>query len=696
MFLLEKELSCMQNQEVLSNLRKQIVRRSICYCEPVQAIAGETNTWTFIYTTSVALPKGTKLKFDLMGKGREIDWEIPTSNLKKTKNVIFARLDNGKILQAKEIEVQDSIAPVFEFVLPSEMALGSNFTVVVGSPKSDPATYKSNGTRGQTNAQRRRSFFLYIDPTGKGRYDESEVFSMDVRGSTLQHIRILTPSFVARNKRFDVIVRFEDQFGNLTSAAPEDTLVELSYENLRENLKWKLFVPETGFISLPNLYFNEAGIYTICLENLKTKEIFRSPPIKCFSDNSKHLFWGLLHGESERIDSTENIESCLRHFRDERAFNFYASSPFESQEETPNEIWKLILQNLTEFDEADRFTTLVGFQYSGEPSKEGVRHFIYNKDNKTILRKKDPKYNSLSKIYKSFNPKEMISIPSFTMGKGYEFDFKNFEPDFERVVEIYNAWGSSECSKKEGNTRPITGSSKAGVAESAEGSIQKALLQNCRFGFVAGGLDDRGIYDDFFESDQVQYSPGITAIISSEHSKASIMEALYNRSCYATTGERIIVGLYLAGLPMGTETSTAVKHGLMVNRHLSGYVAGTTALAQVEIIRNGKVIKTFKGDGYSMNFTFDDMTPLDKVVIDAKDKKPPFVYYYLKVIQEDGHMAWSSPIWVDYVPLVLKKPDKKPTVLKPIKKDEFLLDEDLEGDDFDDEDDEDFIDEDEV
>ena len=33
----------------------------------------------------------------------------------------------------------------------------------------------------------------------------------------LSNIRILTPSFVAKNKRFDVIVRFEDEFGNLTN-----------------------------------------------------------------------------------------------------------------------------------------------------------------------------------------------------------------------------------------------------------------------------------------------------------------------------------------------------------------------------------------------------------------------------------------------------------------------------------------------
>lgn len=655
------------------------MRRSICYCEPSLCRAGETNTWKFTYTSAVSLPKGTRLKFDLMSKGRDIDWEIPSSNLKKSNNVIFAKLENGKILQAKEIEIPESFTPQYEFILPSELEAGSTFTIIVGSSKEQEA--KKNGTRAQTNAQRRRGFLLYVDPTGKGNYDEPEVFSMDVRGSSLSSIRILTPSFVARNKRFDVIVRFEDEFGNLTNDAPDETLVELSHEHLRENLNWKLFVPETGFIALPNLYFNEPGFYTIKLVNTFTKEIFQSSPIKCFSENNKNLFWGLLHGESERIDSTENIESCLRHFRDEKAFNFFAASPFENQEETSNDVWKMISQNITEFDEPDRFSTFLGFQYQGNPGEEGVRQILYSKDNKQILRKKDQKYSSLKKLYKSFSPKEIISIPSFTMGEGFEYDFEEFDPEYERVVEIYNAWGSSENTKKDGNLRPIQTTGKKGVQESAEGSIQKALQRNCRFGFVAGGLDDRGIYMDFFEGDQVQYSPGLTAIIAPEHTKASIAEALYNRSCYATTGERIIVGLYLAGLPMGSEISTANKHGLLINRHLSGYAAGTTMIKAVQIIRNGKVIKTFEPNSYNINFTYDDMTPLEKITIDAKDKKPPFIYYYLRVIQEDGHIAWSSPIWVDYVPTA---PTRKASAVKPSKTTKKPLD--LEEEDIEDED----------
>ncbi|MBN9378795.1 MAG: DUF3604 domain-containing protein [Chlamydiales bacterium 38-26] len=664
------------------------MRRSICYCEPAIAQAGQVNTWKFIYTSASNLPKGTRLKFDMLSKGRDIDWEIPSANLKKTSNVIYAELDNGKVIPAKEVMATDNFTPDFEFILPAALEAGSNFTIVVGSPDEKKAD--KNGNRAQTNSQRRRAFNLYVDPSGKGHYVEPEVFSLDIKGNTLHSIRVVAPSYVTRNKRFDVIVRFEDQYGNLTSDAPEDTLIELSYEHLRENLNWKLFVPETGFIALPNLYFNEPGIYTIRLLNTYTKEVFQSPPIKCFADNSKSVFWGILHGESERIDSTENIESCLRHFRDDKGMNYFGASPFENQEETSNEMWKSISQNILEFDENDRFTTFLGTQWVGTPGDEGVRQVVFLKDHKQPLRKKDTKYSSLKKIYKSFSPKEIISIPTFTMGKGYEFDFSNFDPDYERVVEIYNAWGSSECTKKEGNLRPIQINGKVGVQESLEGSIQKALMNNCRFGFVAGGLDDRGIYAPFFEGDQVQYSPGMTAIIANEHTRASLAEALYNRSCYATTGERIIVGLYIAGSPMGSEISTAQKHGLNINRHISGFVAGTTHLKSVEIIRNGKVLKAFKPEGYSLDFTFDDMTPLDKVTLSTKDKSPPFVFYYLRVVQEDGHMAWSSPIWVDYIPGAPKRAASK--VTKPVAKVEPVkdLNEDEEEDDYDfDEDDED-------
>lgn len=629
------------------------MRRSICFTEPTTAIAGERKTWRFIVTPSVTLPKGTLLKFDIGGRGRVIDWEIPSPTSKNHSNMIWAEIEGGKTLQPKAVTVPQSVVPQFEFILPAEVPVGKKITIVVGCPDSE--NEEKCGNLSQLTIQRRRPFYLYIDPTGKRQYSDPEIFTIDIKGNVLHTIRILAPSIAVKNKRFDVILRFEDRFGNLTNNAPEDTLIEFTHENLRDSLKWRLFLPETGFIALPNLYFNEPGVYAIHLKNLKTGEEFRSSPIKCFANETKNLFWGTLHGESERFDSGENIENCLRHFRDEKSLNFFGCSVPESVEETSNETWKKICEQVAEFDEDDRFCALLGQQYCGEPKTEGLRVFVYNKDDRPILRRKDARCSSLKKAYKLFSAKEALSIPSFTMSHTMPYDFADFSAEHERLAEIYNAWGCSERAAKEGNAFPIVSPSKKGIHETAEGALLKALIKNRRFGFVAGGLDDRSVFASLYDTDQKQYPPGLTGVLCDRLTRPNIFEALYNRYCYATTGERIVVGLFLAGLPMGSELSTAQKPGLHINRHLSGFVAGTAKLKKVELIRNGEVIQTFESETNFLDFTYDDMEDLTKVSLKAPDTAALFAFYYLRVTQEDGHMAWASPIWVDCLPRQVKK-----------------------------------------
>ncbi len=610
------------------------MRRSICTCDPHTVIAGSLGNYRFSYTTANDLPKGTKFIFEIQSEGKPTDWAIPESNIKKKSNIIWAEVANKKI-QAKNIDIDK-----FEFTSSQNLRAGDNFVICLGSPDNDP----KKGNLSQKYVQRKKLFNLHIITKEK---KETEVFHLDVKGNALKFLKIITPSYVSRNKRFDVIVRFEDEFGNLTNNAPEDTLIELSYKHLRENLSWKLFIPETGFITLPSLYFNEAGVYKIQLKNLKTNQTYYSSPIKCFQDSDLNLFWGLLHGESQRYDTTKNIDSCLRHFRDDKAISFYATSYFDTEKETPNDLWKKASVNTSEFNEDDRFTVFLGVQWKGDVKEEGLRQFIFAKDNKPILRKDDLKSNSLTKIYKTYTPKDLISIPCFTMGKETLYDFKNFNEDYERIVEIYNAWGCSECTEKENNLRPIKGSKKTELGVE-EGSIQKALLKGCRFGFVAGGLDDRGVYSSFYDSDQKQYSPGLTGIIAKNHTRDAMFQALYNRSCYATTGAKIIVGLYIAEQPIGSELSTFEKPGLVYNRFISGFVIGTQKITKVEILRNNEVINTMRPDTDTFEFSFDDFENITKISIKLKEDKPPFIYYYLRAYQEDGHIAWSSPIWVDY------------------------------------------------
>lgn len=637
-----------------------MMRRAICLSEPAFALAGQPNTWRFVFTTASAIPAKAKVKFDLQSQGRSCDWQIPEVEARGGKNIIWLELESGKTVKASTVEKQPA---QFEFVLPSELETGKSFTICLGTPHQDKTD--THGNRAQTFAERRRAFQLYIDPKGKGDYKDPENFLLDIKGGMLKNICLVAPSKVYKNQRFDIVVRFEDAFGNLTGRCEEGTLIELSYDQLRDNLNWKLFAPETGFISLPNLYLNEPGLYIFKLKNLKTGEVFKSTPIMCHTDENESLYWGQLHNLSLRFNEKDQIESTLRSFRDDASLQFFATSAPEHEEETPNDIWKLISTCIAEFNEEDRFTTIPGITYFGEGGEEGCRQFIFSKDSRQIPRKKDLKSSNFKKIYKAHNPKEFISIPMMTSLKGYSFDFENFHPDYERVVEIYNSWGSHEMIAKDGNEFPLQSSKKKTKIEDIEGTLIRALNKNCRFGFVAGGRDDRAIFANLVDNEFDEYSPGLTAILAESHNRDALFQALYQRRCYATTGERILLSFKIAGQEMGAELSSHSKPGLLFTRFISGYVAGTDEIKKVIIYRNGKPFKTFDKPGTYLDLSFEDDEPYEKHLIKSKQEgHPPFLYYFMKVIQKNEQVAWSSPIWVDYP----KQEKKAETPKKIVKK----------------------------
>ena len=78
------------------------------------------------------------------------------------------------------------------------------------------------------------------------------------------------------------------------------------------------------------------------------------------------------------------------------------------------------------------------------------------------------------------------------------------------------------------------------------------------------------------------------------------------------------------------------------------------------IVRNGTPFKIINLNQTEYEFAIDDTESISKISLQSYDERPPFIYYYLKVTQENGHIAWSSPIWVDYTELLIHKtPSKK-------------------------------------
>lgn len=154
------------------------MRRSICTSEPSLVYAGQKATWKFAYTTAQSLPKGTKLRFDLLSQGRSFDWQIPETNLKEKQNIIWALLPNGKHIEAKKIEPPQNPTAIFDFVLPIEVKTGETIVISMGVPSVSREEQEKGAL------ERRRI----------SREDALSTSTSTLRGKAIFAIRKLSPS----------------------------------------------------------------------------------------------------------------------------------------------------------------------------------------------------------------------------------------------------------------------------------------------------------------------------------------------------------------------------------------------------------------------------------------------------------------------------------------------------------------------
>jgi hypothetical protein len=120
--------------------------------------------------------------------------------------------------------------------------------------------------------------------------------------------------------------------------------------------------------------------------------------------------------------------------------------------------------------------------------------------------------------------------------------------------------------------------------------------------------------------------------VAEEFSRKGLVDAMRKRHTYAAT-DNIVLDVRAGNLGvMGDEIRTA-KPSFGVT------VLGTGAIDKVEVIRNGAVVHTERpaNKAAESRFKWEDPSPVER------EKAS---YYYVRVIQKDGHMAWASPIWV--------------------------------------------------
>lgn len=192
------------------------------------------------------------------------------------------------------------------------------------------------------------------------------------------------------------------------------------------------------------------------------------------------------------------------------------------------------------------------------------------------------------------------------------------DDDLEPVVELFQGFDSSY--EAPGAPRTINDKSiRVHGPYRPDGFVSLALAKGYRLGFQSS-------------SDHVSTHISYTCILAEEFSRKGLIEALKKRHSYAAT-DNIVLDVRMGGHLMGDEVRST-KPSLDV------VVLGTNPLDRVDVLRDGEVVHTHraqKKESEEAKFHWEDAAPKS----DGKKH-----YYYVRVIQKDGQMAWASPIWV--------------------------------------------------
>jgi hypothetical protein len=445
-------------------------------------------------------------------------------------------------------------------------------------------------------------------------------------------IHVVLPSVSRAGEDIDVHLTVKDEFEN-TLARP-DVPCELDVEGGLE-----LGTHEDGLhdeITRVPATARKSGVGRVRLENQGDLALESNPTLVQSEEDSLGLYWGDLHCHSRASDGLNPPEHLCHYARDVDRADFVGLADHDY---LTDEGWEEVLEAAEKYHEDGTFVTFAGYEHS----QRGFHRNVYFRGSETKLVRSawgdmmirgnamgypggeswdspHPVVETTDGLFDALDPEKAVVIPHL-----HSMDWENHNPRFEPVVEMYSNWGSRERS----------GCRYASVAGTDNtDTVQHALGLGYRLGFVGGGDGHGGRPGkDFWLRVRGARACGITGIWAPELTREALWDALWNRHCYATTSRRIIVQCHLGEAMMGDEVEV---EGPDAPRELRVQVNGTAPVERITVVKNNVDIHVQRPDAADVTFTWPDPEP-------ARDGD----YYYLRVEQADGAMAWGSPIWVD-------------------------------------------------
>jgi hypothetical protein len=218
-------------------------------------------------------------------------------------------------------------------------------------------------------------------------------------------------------------------------------------------------------------------------------------------------------------------------------------------------------------------------------------------------------------LYEALRRTGGIAIPH-TSATVMGTDWRDNDPVVEPIVEIFQG----DRYSYEAPDTPLTdpGGKEASflTAVKEEGFVSNAWDKGYRLGVITS-------------SDHISTHISYAMVWAENRSRKAVLEAMKQRRTYGAT-DNIILEFWLGNHFMGEEFAAETAPPIRVR------AAGTGTVDAIDIIRNNRSIYRNGGGKREVEVTYVDTDP-----------EPGSSFYYVRLEQSDGNVAWSSPIWIN-------------------------------------------------
>ena len=512
-------------------------------------------------------------------------------------------------------------------------------------------------------AERESRFWVAVDGDGDGvRELIAESPAVDVMPGPPARLLLHTPSTARPGERVELTAALVDAAGNGWPAALGTLELRLpagvdlvdsaadSAAEVERAVSLALAAKDRGRLVVPLRLSAEAGGVIRVRGRLTGAAVApgfeaESNPL-LVSPAGRRILWADLQNHSGLSDGSATPDDLLRYAREVAAVDAAAVTDHDHwgmrfMDGEPS-IWRRTLDAAANRNEPGRFVALAGYEWTNWV--EGHRHVVFFEPTVEaaaglLLSSIDERYDEAHELWTGLEDVRALTFAHHSAGTPIATDWSSPPPArLEPVTEVVSVHGSSEAADAPGMV----------VRNALAGNfVRDALDRGYRLGFV-GSSDGHDGHPGL--GHLASPSGGLAAILSDEVTREGIHKALLARRTYATNGPRIVIRASYGGWPIGADIPAAAAAAGTV-----GPIAGvpqTTlvvrAVAPGEIARIEVVSR--QGAAGAGALTGEALCGEGERECSLTVPLPGFQtggYLYLRVVQEDGGAAWTSPFFFE-------------------------------------------------